>query len=94
MLYLDKYLEDNALKTTIKDLYAIDPAIKLDGEDFRKVLNSRTDKEIDWFFDDYIQSHVRMDWKIRSVKKLEDSVVVKLKNKSGRLLPVPIQTLR
>ncbi|WP_197672898.1 aminopeptidase [Nonlabens sp. Hel1_33_55] len=93
LLYLDNYLQDDALEKTIKKLYQTNNYSKASTNDFRRILNSYTNKETDWFFEDYIQSHVRMDWKIRSIKKSEDSVVVKLKNKSGRMLPVPLYAL-
>ncbi|PRP66126.1 aminopeptidase [Nonlabens agnitus] len=93
LLYLDNYLQDDALDKTIKELYAASSSKTISTADFRGVLDAYTDQDINWFFEDYIRSHVRMDWKIRSIKKEDDSVTVKLKNKSGRMLPVPIYTL-
>jgi len=93
-LYLDDYLKDGSLERTIKELYHTKSNKPIDGTTFQKTLNSQTKKNTDWFFEDYITTHVRMDWKIRSVTKSEDSIQVRLKNKSGRMLPVPLYTLQ
>ncbi len=93
-MYLDDYLNDDALEKTIKQLYNGTSQDVVGTEEFQQVLNSNTDQTTNWFFDDFISTHVRMDWKIRSVRKNEDSLVVKLKNKSGRMLPVPFYQLR
>jgi hypothetical protein len=92
-LYLQDYLKDNSLRQSIKQFYEQDQVQPLDAQIFRKILNSNTDKSVDWFFDDFITSHRRMDWKIKRVRKSQDSIRVTLKNKSGRKLPVPIYTL-
>lgn len=93
MYYLENYLEDKSLRKTIKQFYQESRSTLLVASDFRKLLNSNTSKNTDWFFEDYLESHVRIDWKIKSLKKENDSVVLKLKNKSGRLLPVPLYIL-
>ncbi len=92
LIYLEKYLENNSLQQTISDLYGQQQG-KVTLQKFQNTLESYGDKEVQWFFNDYLTSHVRMDWKIRSLKKEGDSVTVKLKNKSGRMLPVPLQLL-
>ncbi|WP_194852108.1 gluzincin family metallopeptidase [Nonlabens antarcticus] len=92
-LYLDDYLKDGSLDRAIKKLYNPQALNPIETKDFRIILNAETTKDTDWFFDDYITSHVRMDWKIRSISKSADSLTVKLKNKSGRMLPVPLYTL-
>jgi hypothetical protein len=91
--YLDDYLKDGGLERSIKELYSKNELIPVNTADFRNVLNSQTAKNTDWFFEDYITTHVRMDWKIRSISKTKDSLKVRLKNKSGRMLPVPLYTL-
>ncbi|MFT7284746.1 MAG: hypothetical protein ACI90Q_001530, partial [Nonlabens sp.] len=50
-------------------------------------------KDINWFFEDYITTHKRLDWKINQVKKTADSVFFRVKNKSKLKIPVPVYLL-
>ncbi len=93
LVYLENYLGDTSLQTTIQSLFKQHGKQRLDVDNFQRALKSNTTQDISWFFDDYIASHVRMDWKIRSIDKKTDSITIKLKNKSGRMLPVPVQML-
>ncbi|WP_041496418.1 gluzincin family metallopeptidase [Nonlabens marinus] len=93
-MYLDDYLDDASLEKTIQQLYASSLTEPTNTSEFQRVLNSHANESTDWFFEDFITTHVRMDWKIRSVSRDEDSLKVKLKNKSGRMLPVPFYRLK
>lgn len=57
-------------------------------EDFRKIMQEKSSKNLDWFFDGTINSDKKIDSKIKSVKRVKDSLVVVLENKSDAKVPV------
>ncbi|NRB60379.1 MAG: metalloprotease [Winogradskyella sp.] len=75
---ISKFLTQNALKTDIK--------IK----DFENYLNTKTDKNIDWFFSDYVDTRKKIDFKIKSIETTEDSIKVTIKNKRDNSMPVSL----
>ncbi|ARN79401.1 aminopeptidase [Nonlabens spongiae] len=92
--YLNEYLGDRSLSATLKKLYDPSRSKLIDASYFRNELQSYTTNEVDWFFDEYITSHERMDWKIKRMKKTKDSVTVTIKNKSDVVIPVSLYTLQ
>ena len=49
-------------------------------EDLKKILQEVTGLQLDWFFDGMINSTDKLDYKIKSLKKGEDQLEVKIKN--------------
>jgi len=92
--YLQDYTGGDAVDKTIKNLYLQYTLKTAHLSDFKTLLEEQTSKNTDWFFNDYISKYTRMDWKIKRVKKIEDSVKVYLKNKSDRDIPVALYSLK
>ncbi|KAA1245369.1 M1 family metallopeptidase [Aquimarina sp. RZ0] len=93
--YLEDYLgDDNILSEAIKTYYK-ENALKLtDSKTFEKILKNLTNKDIDWFFEEYIGTNEKLDFKIKSVKKRKDSLEITIKNKRNNTMPVSITGLR
>ena len=91
--YLQDYSGNNSVDQTIKEFYQNNKLKLSHASDFKTILESKSSKDIDWFFDDYITKYTRMDWKIKRVKNVGDSVKVFLKNKSDRDLPIALYSL-
>ncbi|MGJ8684155.1 MAG: aminopeptidase [Nonlabens sp.] len=91
--YLQNYVENDAVDLSIKDLYNDKKLQTAHVKDFKELIEEKSSKSTDWFFDDYISKRTRMDWKIKRVKNVGDSVKVYLKNKSDRDIPVPLYSL-
>lgn len=91
--YLQDYTGSDAVDRAIKNLYQQNKLKVAHLSDFQTLLNKESTKNTDWFFNDYITKYTRMDWKIKRVKKIGDSVKVYLKNKSDRDLPIPLYSL-
>lgn len=91
--YLQNYMGTNDVDTSIKELYLNHKLKTAHVSDFKKLIEDKSPKNTDWFFNDYITKRTRMDWKIKRVKKVGDSVKVYLKNKSDRDLPIPLYSL-
>ena len=57
---------------------------------FENLIKSKTPKDIDWFFKDYIGSSKKIDFKIKKVSKFEDSIQFTIKNKRDHNMPVSL----
>ncbi|MDH7445754.1 metalloprotease [Aquimarina sp. 2201CG14-23] len=93
--YLEDYLEDdNILAEAVKSYYTNNTLKLTNSKDFEKILNNLTPKNIDWFFEDYIPTNEKLDFKITSIKKRNDSLEVTIKNKRNNDMPVSLAGLR
>ncbi|MEK9613073.1 MAG: hypothetical protein VW080_04015 [Flavobacteriaceae bacterium] len=57
--------------------------------DFKQMLINSTDKNIDWFFDSYIQNREAYDFSFKSIKKGKNDLTFRVREKNNR--PVPVQ---
>lgn len=93
--YLKDYLTDTDFDAVIKSFISDQQSAAIvTSEDFRAFLNSKTNKNIDWFFEDYVQSRTKIDYKIKSVKTTKDSIHFTLINKRHNHMPISVFTLR
>lgn len=93
--YLEDYLgDDNLVDKSIKDFYSQNVLQYTNSKTYKKVLNSVTNKNIDWFFDEFIGTNKKLDFKIKSVKKIKDSLQVTIKNKGDNVMPVSLYGFR
>lgn len=92
--YLDDYtnsaLGEKAIAQFVKD-NALKPT---KAETFIRYLEANTDKNIDWFYSDYVSTNEKIDFKIKHVKKVGDSLHVTLQNRRDNLMPVSIYTIK
>jgi hypothetical protein len=91
--YLDDFVNSNVLEKTISEFlnqYRLEKTSSLDFETFLKL---RTDKDVNWFFSDYINTRKKIDFKISKVSKTEDSITLTIKNKRDNSMPVSLFTL-
>lgn len=93
--YLEDYLEDdNILEDAVRQYYTNNTLKLTSSKEFEKLLNTLTSKNIDWFFEDFIPTNEKLDFKIKSVKKSKDSLEITIKNKRNNVMPVSIAGLR
>ncbi|MEZ4810829.1 MAG: metalloprotease [Allomuricauda sp.] len=89
MAYLSEYLGERKIDSSILEFYktySLKP--KVGASDFRKTIESHADKDIHWFFDEYVSTDKKIDFKIKRIEKTEDSIKVTLKNKRGTNVPI------
>ncbi|WP_299116561.1 metalloprotease [uncultured Winogradskyella sp.] len=92
--YLDEYAEDINFRNLAKD-YLKDNQLKIVSLDnFESFIKSKTNKNIDWFFTDYINTRKKIDFKISKVKTTEDSIQLTIKNKRNNSAPISLFSLR
>jgi hypothetical protein len=93
-VYLDSFLENEELDLIIKDYLKSRQLKATTINDFEAYLKQNTTKDINWFFNDYVGSRVKMDYKIKRLKMTEDSIEFTVKNKRNNQMPISIFTLQ
>ena len=88
--FLDQYLKNNAVTTSIREFYALNTAQQTSRTDFETLLKSNTTKDINWFFTTIIDSRDIIDYKFTDVTRTKDSITFSVKNKTGAPIPIPV----
>ncbi|SNR14983.1 gluzincin family metallopeptidase [Tenacibaculum jejuense] len=94
--YLQDFLNKDILKNSLKEFYK-DQSLQLtNSKAFEKILQRNSDKDLDWFFGDYIRTNKKIDYKIKRIKQLksEDSLAVTIKNKRNISAPVSLYGIK
>ena len=84
--YLRAYLGDSLFDETMRDYYRKHIFTHPHPNDLRNVFETKTNKDLNWFFDDLIGTTKRMDYKIIELKNQQLSV----KNKGELASPIVI----
>lgn len=91
--YLNDYLGDGVLNSSIKQFYEENKLKPIQSSDFETFLSNKTDLPINWFFEDFADTRTTIDFKIHKVKKKGDSLQVFIKNTRKTKLPVSLYGL-
>ena len=92
--YLKGFLGDSVLNSTIKDFYQNSQTKIVGSTDFQELLSTKTDKEINWFFNDFITTNKKIDHTIDNLKIRGDSISVTIRNKRNMTTPVLLYGLK
>lgn len=88
--YLEDYIGGDTIDKTIKEYIATRNLKDTNTEDFEEFLKSKTEKDLDWFFTDYLQTTKAIDYIISDVTKKGDSLQVTIKNRNEAVVPMPL----
>lgn len=88
--YLNDYAEDLKIDSVIKNFVSTNKLHLTTPKEFENTLKQNTQKDIDWFFDDYVNSRGKIDFKIKRVETENDSVKITVKNKRSNSVPIPL----
>lgn len=86
--YLKGFIGDSVLNNTIREFYQKNQTKRVTSKDFRNFLESKTDKELNWFFGDFIKTNKKIDYTIDELVEKEDSLQVIIRNKRNITTPV------
>ena len=94
--YLQDFLGNNVLKKSFKEFYKNQSLRLTYSGSFKKILQRNTDKNLDWFFGDYVKTTKKIDYKIKKVTQIksEDSLEVTIKNKRNITAPVSLYGIK
>lgn len=93
MKYLEEFLQDETVKKSISEFYSEYKMRPVTDKDFERILRKNASKDISWFFDDYVKSNKKIDFKISHIEKQEDSLLVTVKNLRNNHMPVSLYGL-
>ncbi|MCF4102624.1 metalloprotease [Gillisia sp. M10.2A] len=91
--YIEDYLGDNSVKKSISEFYQANVLKPTNANNFRKILQKNSSKDLNWFFEDYVGSNEKIDFTISSVHKNKDSLEVTIRNKRHNNMPVSLYGL-
>ncbi|MDB4108382.1 metalloprotease [Flavobacteriaceae bacterium] len=94
LLYLDDYIGRSSLYQWMTEFIKLSNQKPIYTSDFKSFIKSKTTKNIDWFFDDYLTNSKQVDYKITKVKSTKDSIVFNVKNKKSGTTPISLYTLK
>lgn len=92
--YLKGFVGDSVLNNTLKEFYQNNQLKITSSTTFNKLLSSKTNKNLDWFFNDYINTNKKIDYTIKSVFETKDSLEVVIKNKRNITTPVALYAIK
>ncbi len=92
--YLNHFIGNDIVTKTIKS-YLDNYSLKnTSASNFETLLKSKTTKPISWFFEDFINTRKKIDFKIRKFRKTKDSIRFIIKNKRNSNTPISLFTLK
>ncbi len=94
LAYLADYIGKGKIDESIKIFYKHYSLNSVKVIDFESILKRTTDINIDWFFNDYLSTDRKIDFKIKKITKLEDSLRVTIKNKEGTNVPISLYGIK
>lgn len=92
--YLDSYLENDIVHNTIKEFIQENQYFGTNSRQFETVLLKNSPKDINWFFRTIIETRDLIDYKFGKVTKTNDSIAVKIINRTNTNVPISIYQLK
>lgn len=90
LTYLKNYLGSDHVDSIIKEFYNNYRTTVVTQENFEKLLKENAPKNVDWFFTDFVDTEKYIDFKIKKVKKKQDSITLTIKNQTGTKVPITL----
>ena len=88
--YLDAFVQDSVVPKSIKEFYRNNTLKITEGKELEKLITTKTDKDLSYFFRNYITTNKKIDYTIKSLKKEGDSLLIEIKNLSDFTAPVAL----
>lgn len=92
--YLESYLNSNLISQSIQNFYQTNLQKQANRSDFEQEIQSKTDKNIDWFFDTIIDTKELIDYNFHEVTKTNDSITATIHNKTGTAVPISVYGIK
>ncbi len=95
LAYLNDFIGNNAIKEVIKEFYQNKNLQQgISSEDFENLVRNASDKNLDWFFNEYVHTRRQLDYKIKKTRREGDSLYVTIKNKRNNPAPISLYGLK
>ncbi|HNW97238.1 MAG TPA: M1 family metallopeptidase [Bacteroidales bacterium] len=90
MAFLKDYLGEDKFDKAMKEYFSQWKFKHPQPDDLKNILEKSTSENLDWFFNDMINTNKKIDYKICSEKSSKDSITLKIKNKGEINYPLEI----
>ncbi len=90
LAYLADYIGKEKVDQSISSFSNSYKLKSVTAKDLQTILESATDLDITWFFDEYVSTREKIDFKIKKITKNSDSLGVTIKNKQGTNVPISL----
>ncbi|MBT8320045.1 MAG: metalloprotease, partial [Eudoraea sp.] len=94
LAYLADYLGKTTIDKSVEEFYQEYKLKQVSPIDFIRIIEENTEEDISWFYNTYVNSDQRIDFKISNVIKTRDSLYVTIKNKTGTNVPISLFGIR
>mgnify|MGYP001174820192 CR=1 FL=1 len=94
MKYLQAYLEDESVQQSIKEFYEANMLRKVSARDFENTLKKNSEKDISWFFQEYVGTNKKIDFKLTNIRKTDDSVQAVIRDLRNTHMPVSLYGIK
>ncbi|MEZ4874767.1 MAG: metalloprotease [Flavobacteriaceae bacterium] len=91
--YLSDYLGKDVLEQTMAQFYQTYQLAPANTESFQELLSQHTSLPVDWFFETYVGKRTLIDFKIKQVEPVGDSLRVTVLNKEHSPMPISLYGL-
>jgi len=88
--YLDQFLGNGILQKSLKEYFENYKLRRSTSQDFQTILLKNSNKDLGWFFGDYLQSKKKIDYTLKKIRKTNDSLFITIKNKRNITAPVAL----
>ncbi len=92
--YLNEYLSNDLVAKSIQEFVELNQQKQTNTQDFEEILKNNSNKNIDWFFNDIINSRKLIDFKITDYSQTVDSVTFKVKNLTRTNVPISVYGIK
>jgi hypothetical protein len=92
--YLEDFLEEDVIKNAIQEFYLNNQQKVTTSSSFADIVASKTKKDVQWFFGDYITTNKKIDYTIKRAVSVGDSIDVTIKNKRNITAPIALYGIK
>jgi len=93
--YLNDYLGNDIVHQSFMDFYKYNlTQNQTNRYDLEAIIDNKTDKDINWFFDSVVATRDLIDYKFGHVRTGKDSLRVTIKNVTGTDVPISLYTIK
>ncbi len=80
--YMKDYLEEDHLDSILRDFLHKKEQKYVTGKEFQTFISERTKKNVDWFFEDFLESSDKLNFKFVKFQEKKDSLLLTIDNKT------------
>lgn len=92
--YLNNYIGNNSIENNITQFLKQNTLKIVSPKDFKQQLQTTTpNSKLNWFFNEYVATNSKIDYKLKKLRKVNDSIYVTIKNNRNNTMPISLTTL-